>query len=447
MYAGRRRHQPSGVKHFTDAEKAAYYRNKYAAVASSAAVVAAKKRPSSASAYSKAVSTLPGATTPVVDDIPRPFPSLIKRSKPKSNDHTSAHETRGYSRPRGAIRTGGDVHKSRFNSITSLIEKDTKLNPGTFAAEMEKKLKDSSVYFQSILDPLQGAGAKIPDLTSTPTSTFQMVQRIALTAGSNGVCGIALPSPHYAAANVGASPANVYAGYQIADASSTAAAITWGAVQAWTGYTSFSTSVQVARTVSAGLYAEFQGTELQDSGQFTIGFVPGILVTPPSVTVASSSPYSSIVPINRNTPCIVRYLPQGFYDVGFLMPNGGSGPNTDSMYIVASGLPAGTEVLITFVGNYEFQPTRQSVNLIDIQPSPNDMIECSKVSQWCQEINSTGIVNAKYVDVTPSSVAAEKAEVAILQNAEDDSLGGLGMLGRILDFALPVLTTLLPALM
>lgn len=374
----------------------------------------------------------------------------VSASLNKTHKMTRSDPPRGHSETyhKGAIRDFGSKKKSRFESITHLLDTKTAIDPEKFTSEMDKKLKDSSLYFQSIQDPLQGAGAKIPDITSIPTSTFQLVQRIEVTVNANGVAGFFIPSPHFAAANVGANPNNVYAGYQIADNTSTAAAITWTTgVNDWAGYTSFASNVAVCRTVSAAIYAEYQGTELQDSGQFSVGFVPGLLNRPSSVNNAQIQAYSSIIPTNRNTPCMVRYLPQGFYDVAFLLPNGASGPNTDSMYIIGAGMTAGATVLFTFVGNYEFQPIRSSVNLIDVQPSPNDMFECQKVSQWCQEINSTGIVDSKYVDVTPSSVATERAEVEIINQEKEESLGGLGMIGEVLDFAIPTLINVLPLLL
>jgi len=430
-------------KVYSDAEKAAYFKKKFAAAASGAALAAAKKKPTKRYASASAVDTLPGSTTPGAP--------MYKQVVSKRTRSPAYPPPRGYDKTyaKGTVRNAQNPKKSKMESISHLVEMQG-FDKDKFGEDLDNRLKERSLYYQSLLDPMQGAGAKVPDLTAIPTATFQMVQRVTTAANAGGLCGLRVPSPQFASANATVATQQ-YAGYQGIAAAATVGAISWGAVVDWAGFTSFGGSVSFSRCVSAALYAEFIGTELQDSGQFTCQFGPGAFASPTTLAQLENFPYSSITPVNRNTPVMVRYIPQGFFDLPFVNTGNGItsdwGSHTDSMIIIVSGIPAGSQVVFTFVGNYEFQPSSQSVNLIDTMPSPSDPVEISKVGQWAQEIETSGLVPAKYVDITPSAAATNKAEARVIAHEEQDSLGGLGMLGDILDFAIPTLMKVVPMLL
>lgn len=458
-----------GTKTFTDKEKIEYYKKKANEAAYSARTSSMVAEPSYApthALYQKKpyVRKLP-TTRDVLAKAPlkmktlkqiRPaslMPLKLKRSAPKVSLRAAHHtgETgyaRGFTKHSGASHLGGKVKGSRMESISNLIAHQG-FDKDAFSENLDKRLKERSLYYQSLLDPLQGAGAKIPDMTAIPTGTFQMVQRIPVTSNLQGIAAIRVASPQFAPANI-TTLTQQFGGYQTSNGAATAGSLTWGAITDFTGWTGFNGNVSFARCVSASLTAEYLGTELQDSGHIVGQFAPGAFASPGSVTQLANFPYSSDCPVNRNEPFMVRYLPQGFYDVPFVpgaAVQSDSGPHPDSMIIVMSDIPASTNTMFVFCANYEFQPTSTAVNIVDVAPSPIDVYECGKIAQWTQELETSGIIPADKVDVMPSAAVTNRAEAFATSTEQEDSLGGMGMLGDVLDFALPVLMKAIPALL
>lgn len=313
---------------FSDAEKAAYWKSRALQTTTPTPTPFAKRRGGSR----RFVSAVPYRKATAAPARKKSY--YTKASvNPRSNRGGDSLAPRGRITPRigdhsykkGAIRTAQNSRQPRMESISHLVESQG-FDKSKFSSDLDNRLKKRSLYYQSLLDPMQGAGAKIPDLTAVPTGTFQLVQRVVGTTNAQGINAIRIPSPQFASANVTVLDRQ-FAGFQQHAGGSTGAALTWGAVQDWAGFTAFNSSVAYSRCVSAALYAEFLGTDLQTAGEFVLQFAPDTFASPTSVNQLMSFPYSSVVPTNRNTPCMVRYLPSGFYDIPFIQ--GGAGVTSD----------------------------------------------------------------------------------------------------------------------
>jgi hypothetical protein len=332
---------------------------------------------------------------------------------------------------------------------------------------IEKRLKKSSPWYQSIMNPIEGAGAKIPDATGIPTGTFQNVQTLTVPVNAQGIAGARIVSPY---PNGGSVPANGR-NYQITAAASNIADLwTGGVTAAFAGYAGITPAlVRGSRIVSAAIFAEYEGTALADSGDFTCYQSPfGANADNTALAVYQSSYAVAIVPINRSKdkPVVSRWYPiatgssiTNSTDPSQLIPttrdyrtfctatgivnsggaNASAAPNWE-LGIVAAGLPASTgSIRFKFVTNLEVLPTTNATQFFGAQNSPIDAAEENMVIEWVQDMPLTGLARPGIVDVPASSSAVDIAHKEQDSNPASEIFG---MTGTILKEMLPMLLML-----
>lgn len=300
--------------------------------------------------------------------------------------------------------------------------------------KVETNLKQASPWYVSVRDPIQGAGAKIPDDTGIPTATLQMVQKISVQANAQGLAGLQVNTPFVN--NVITGGSNFYT----SAATSAPGALTWNSPQGVTAALSLQAIAQSHRVVSAALYAQYEGSDLNNSGDMVSYVAPWSSVgTSPNnnIPFLQSLYGSSTVPIsNVKRNCVVsRYFPcskdrneyTDFYNVGY---TGIGNPNCPfwSFGIIAEGLTGTPTILFTLVINYEFIPQFNTQDYVSAMPSPVDPIETEFVETWVSTDPQTGTVPAKQVEVNPGSQLTTRAEVDQGLTSE----AGFGMIGSLI---------------
>ena len=307
------------------------------------------------------------------------------------------------------------------------------------AQKADNRLKKKSAWIASIMDPLRGAGAKIPDAEGIPTACSQLVQKITVPVNAGGVCACEVVTPYVTS--------SASKNYRFSNAASVSTNLTWAAPEFFSNQTTLQSIASSHRVVSGALYAEYEGTTLQDSGDvttYTRAYTPQALT---ALSAIQSTYTASVVPINkaRSKAVMARWFPininaQSYKDfVGTNFSGIGSPGATPfwTLGAVFSGLPASVgSVIFTFVFNYEFVPTLNSMDFITPENSPVDPFEEQFAVQWAQQEPSTGITSNKKVDVSPSSQVVQAAD----QGMSADNM--FGMLGQIIKEVVPLLALL-----
>jgi hypothetical protein len=288
-------------------------------------------------------------------------------------------------------------------------------------------LKAASPWYKSMRDPLEGAGARIPDPIGVPTATLQVVQYQSVAVNAGGVAGLVLASPY----QVNASQGQIFTTLGTA----TTGALALQALAASTTLTSsvfLNTSAQSARVVSCAIFGEYEGTTLQDSGDVTCYQAPLYSVSSftggAGNTIASYQTLynASVIPVNkaRTRPVATYWYPyeaegisyQDFFltnAASFVRPplNAAGQSPTWELGIFYTGLPASTgSIRFTIVVNYEYVPALNTLDLLGASPSPDDPTELSLCEGWIEEDPVTGIVANKIVDVAPGARKVDEAE-------------------------------------
>lgn len=312
-----------------------------------------------------------------------------------------------------ALRAGGAGGVPRGSVVRGL-----KMPVGGQEEHIQKRLKNKSPWYQSILDPMHGADVKIPDATGFQTGTLQLVHRDTVTTSTDGIGGFRVVCPYPNRDTVSGQSFD----YQHAAGTSTISAVVWPVVTAL-GCGQFETSLPLreysdgVRIVSAAIYCQSEASLSQNSGVMT-----GYINPFPDTPFASLDPLStyqnhyksSIVPVNNNQPLIVRWMPikqnGGMYDMFYQPTNpAASGSIANEVYVpwyemgvLVSGAPEGANFLITVVINYEFLPFENAINIIDATPSPVDAQEVDLVETWVQDMDVSTIIPTKQVSRSPA---------------------------------------------
>lgn len=321
--------------------------------------------------------------------------------------------------------------------------------------DLDKKLKKTSPWYSSIKNPNHGAGAKIPDATGVATATTQLKTVIVVNANAGGIAACELSNPY---PNGNASPNNIKASGTTGTSTAPYAS---PSPFAFPGMATLSSSVvRGSRIVSAGIYAEYEGTALNDQGEFICYQVPfGASSNNWTSDRLGALWNASIVPANktRNSAASSKWYPISVgtsgttaisKDYRTFFPNSSTAANTDgensgcgapnwAIGIVGRGLNPGSSVRFTFVENLEILPEVNTISFLGAQPSPVDSMEENKVMEWVQTESLSGIVPSKEIDSPASSSAVVTAE-------DSHPLGGvLGMLGSTLANVLPAVLAVL----
>lgn len=333
-------------------------------------------------------------------------------------------------------QAGGVPHGATIHGLRMPKQK------GSEANIVQSRLKKKSPWYQSILNPLHGADAKIPDATGVETGTMQMVQRLEVTVGAQGLAGAKILNPFPAGGGL------LHNWSLLNTASSFPGTISWGIAAPLIGNFATNSSLgsltQGVRIVSACVMMQPEGS-LANNGGIMTGFVK------PWDTYGQGQPLtnytngykSALIPINNNKPCSVRWFPVDIeeHDSGnpvpcsyttFWDPAATDTPGWE-IGVIVSGATIGNVFEVIMVVNYEFIPIANSINIIDASPSPQDAMEVDLVSNWVQDMDVATITSTSNMSSAPSVVAP--------QHGEEQT--GLGMFADVIKEVVPFALALL----
>lgn len=347
-------------------------------------------------------------------------------------------------------------------------------NPHMSAEKFLSSLKKRSAWWSSIMDPVTGGGARIPDPSGYHTACYQYVKRVTVAVNAQGVAGLRITDP-YSWASTAFGTAGEPCNFQTTIPTSAAANLAWG-----DGTTSgngiyfqelnstlangVSSLASLIRPVSGAVIATYTGTSLSDAGTFVSYTNPAGLESSATADSRFRTLYgATVMPVKANRCSISRLLPvQRSPPVGsggvllnnaidyraFKQANRGITSDQTSYSfrefgVYATGCTASTgSVEFIIVVNYEFVPRFNTGNFIEATASPQDPIEENFVVSNLSEEDATGTLSLREFAEVPSSSGPTKAE--------RDSVGGplsfmtevVGFLGPILEIGLPLLALL-----
>lgn len=327
---------------------------------------------------------------------------------------------------------------------------------------IHNRLKKKSPWYQSIMDPLHGADAKIPDETGVETGTLQLVERMTVHTNDNGIGGMRILTPYInSAKNV---VAQVVAGSNVQyinpSGTDTETSLDWGSTNAAGGTFTSGTAIpfeaitgiqQITnqhRIVSACLMVQPEVSLSTNQGEYCL-FLNDFAVEESSDYGDYLNNYKSVaIPISSaQNSGIVRWFPVARQDwnfKAFLRTDGiqldydDDTATSDCPYwvlgVLFSGAPAG-RFRCTVVVNYEFIPKDNVLNVLDTSPSPQDSMETDLVERWVQD--------APLAAPIPTRVASSSQSSVEPSPGTNDSGTGFGMFFNVISELAPLALALL----
>lgn len=317
---------------------------------------------------------------------------------------------------------------------------------GARADGIKKRLQKTSPWYQSILDPITGADAKIPDDTGVETGTVQLIYKSTVTTNSNGMCGFRLKTPYINKGGTDLASANV----QEVDPTSGALSVGWGAKtgatwtlgDAWplTGCEDLRAIASHHRVVSAALYVQPECSLADNRGEFVVFTDPFHNMITPQYTDYVNHFKSAVIPVNANVPGVGRWYPIMVDDNSFKAFEEMNAQDVSEIIpwnigFIANGCEADIPFRVTVAINYEFLPMYNTINVLDTSPSPQDTQEIDLVENWVQDMDVATVTTNRVVSTAPKTVTP--------QHGENDGDTGFGMMFNVLKEILPFATLLL----
>lgn len=368
------------------------------------------------------------------------------------------HHTVQARAPTNQLRTSQNIRNARRNgpqqsrNRTISIPRSSKGSPMHVHQEkIHDNLKQKSAWFQSLEDPAQGAGIKMPDDVAVQTGTLQCVQETSFTTSGNpGTLGGLQFTTPYANQAPGAVSGN---GINFRTMSSIATPTTI----AWNQYQSLDTNDALAaysegvRVVSACLCVESEGSLVTSEGLLSIGSTPYFQQVSPNLSSYKSAYGTALMPLNASTPMMVKWFPvnkgnqtySSFYD-----PNLTAVGNTEQhvpfwgMFAIVEGVTNPVTFRCRLVVNYEFLPRKNSIDILSANPSPVDATEVDLVESWVAETPNAKPTTTQSMSSSPGAGLLEREELQ-----QDGGPTGFGMfaevLGEILPYALEGISLLI----
>lgn len=280
-------------------------------------------------------------------------------------------------------------------------------------AKINSNLKKKSPWYQSILNPSQGAGIKIPDDVAIQTGTLQCVtEENFVVTGTGNVGGLRIFCLHPNAATPSGNASGI--NWQTVDT----AASSYTTVHWLTGY-GFATNGPLAefardvRVVSAAIYVESEASLASASGEMILGYTPySFTANTTPFTVYRNAYGSSIMPLNACKPMKVLWTPVSIDEQtysAFYNPRAPSIGSTEGqaplweLFVLCTGCPDGTTFRVRMVVNYEFIPFENAIDIISANPSPCDSTEVDLTESWVAETQVTVPTTTREMSSNPGA--------------------------------------------
>jgi hypothetical protein len=259
------------------------------------------------------------------------------------------------------------------------------------AAMGSDKIVSRSPYLQSLIDPVDGAGVKVPDSVTCPSWPVQGNQFLSVSTGAAGSCaGLAVY-----VGNLGTST-DLYT----TTSASTAAAIGWTAANK--SYAAgITATASASRPVSALLSVKPNQSTNTANGRMIVAFYPGASVVASSAGLPTTSaglldaPYVATIPVSKGyAEC--RYIPlddwaRSYWPTAFVpvrattLPSGSNRALYGVLVIIVETVPFLTATEFQFIENLECIPSTNATSIASPTPSYSDPLELAAVSNILSE--------------------------------------------------------------
>lgn len=342
-----------------------------------------------------------------------------------------------------APKTTQQVVRRRDPIPRSTVSKGIKA-PGRARSDgIQRRLQKTSPWYQSILDPITGADAKIPDDTGVETGTVQLIWKGTVTTNASGFCGMRVKTPYVSRlgniemCDPAGGPANISWGWP--DPLTPGTFLPGQAVD-FDGVADIKAIASHHRIVSAALYVQPECSLADNKGEFVVFTDAFHTMASPLYDDYVNHFKSAIIPVNANQPGIGRWYPIMVDDDSFKAflecpVTGTYLPPNWNIGFIANGCAASVGFRVTVAVNYEFMPRYNTINVLDTSPSPQDSQEIDLVENWVQSMDVATVTTNKVVSSAPKTVTPN--------HGENDGDTGFGMMFNVIKEVLPFAAMLL----
>lgn len=293
-----------------------------------------------------------------------------------------------------------------------IVKINTRYAPATSVGHLGGK-RGKAAFYESIVDPFNTFGARIPDMVTTPSIPIHLVQKNSFTSISTGDFGCVYEVGfRFAGSN----------GYKTL-ATATSGAYTWNSAVSYSGNSSVNAMAGSTRVVSAGVFMRVDQPPNNIQGRIAFCYIPSTPLfnsgsnsatnspfEPSSWAAASSQPYFIDVPASERLVKGV-YVPVDFTSLAYISTGAGtSAYQWGSLVVLGIGLGSGASIDTTFVQNLEAIP---------LAGNPGATATSSGV---VQAYASPSWASPDALSETANLVGADYG-LAIRQSAKDDVLG------------------------
>lgn len=277
-------------------------------------------------------------------------------------------------------------------------------------------------YLQTILDPWNVRGVRVPDIITTPSGTFSIRDQRTLTVNANGLCGILYgmgisgvfptytPCGALCPYNTGLPTLGAYAvGVRLGANSSSSSILAAGSANIQlskfdSSVSSVATLYSSVRLVSFGVSIQYTGSALSAKGKITMASEPretygqsnkvaNASLTLDDIAALRSSSVTS-VPLKGGASAV--YFPQDATSVSYYSTQTNYGllafPRAvlgGEVYCVVDGATANETFFVTAVWNFEGIPFSNQLDLVATQPSKADPLAMSHASNVISDLKPT----------------------------------------------------------
>lgn len=338
------------------------------------------------------------------------------------------------------------------------------------AFSSDKLALTHSRYLQSILDPWNVRGSKIPDEITLPSFPMNATTKIVLNAATSTAPG---PTGRGLVYTVGSSnPLN--SGKYVALNPLNATADTYtsvGPVGNWQPGLQLGNVGSSVRPVSAGLFVNCQGSENTNQGRIIIGFIPpndplcSIAISGSNITATAldNAAFSTSFPLSKVSGRAIwipiddiarSYQLSGSTTLGTSSIRAGNGTASVTyglLFALIDGVAATALPQLEFIAseNFEVIPISSQVNIAQPEVSTSDPIEMSLASNFLAKRPTLAAYQptASAVTGTPiSGSSLTRPDRGDGTTIMDKILGGLmtgaKVAGKLAPVALELLSTL-----
>jgi len=346
----------------------------------------------------------------------------------------------------------------RYNALNSGNRKYTESSASRMALMHSR-------YLNSVLDPFNECGARIPDEITAPSFPSQTIIKYIATA-----------QPASGAGNVGTGLAVV-----VGQATSTYALklcsllpnavanqyVTGNISTAWPGGSQIVTIGSMARIVSAALSVQVLGSLNNNQGRILIGYLPPgsplqsistattvtLVETFAQATYLADIPASKVIGRALWLPLddIARsYCPPGFDTKTAARGQVSSGFSYQfgQLFCIVDGLTAGVQVEFQIAENWEIIPASNQLNIVQANASKSDPLEMACASNFLADNPTVAQHQPESLQITgtPSSgmvhTGGRDAGPSFLDSVMSGLSGGLKVAKKIAPFAAELLALL-----